>query len=188
MLTWLGAASFAFLLGGGYWRHYWLLLAAPISTLAGAAIGAVRRLRPIAVGLAVAPALVVSIWVFAGNSRDVTARAASDYRAVVDQHVADWFEAHRHPGDTLYVMCSGPAVYADLDEDPPVPYLWLPEAASAPSAIERLTAYLDTTPPTYIAAFSTPDTCDPSGHLKSLVEQRYHDDGSVDGITILSRI
>ena len=187
VLTWLGAASFAFLLGGGYWRHYWLLLAAPISTLAGAAIGAVRRLRVAAVGLVVAPALITSIWVFAGNPRSITARAASDHRAVVDQHVADWFDAHRHPGDTLYVMCSGPAVYADIDEDPPVPYLWLPEAMIGPHAEQRLVDYFATTPPTYVAEFSSPDFCDPSGWARSILGQRYRDDGSVDGITILAR-
>ena len=187
VLTWLGAASFAFLLGGGYWRHYWLLLAAPISTLAGAAIGAVRRLRVAAVGLVVAPALITSIWVFAGNPRSITARAASDHRAVVDQHVADWFDAHRHPGDTLYVMCSGPAVYADIDEDPPVAYLWLPEAVIGPHAEQRLVDYFATTPPTYVAEFSSPDFCDPSGWARSILGQRYRDDGSVDGITILAR-
>ena len=187
VLTWLGAASFAFLLGGGYWRHYWLLLAAPISTLAGAAIGAAPRWRTAVVGLAVAPALLTSIWVFSGNPHSITARAASDTRAEVDQQVADWFDAHRRPGDTLYVMCSSPAVYADIGQDPPVPYLWLPEAVIGPHAMQRLAEYLATTPPTYIAAFSDPDTCDPSGHVKSFLGERYHDNGSVAGITILSR-
>ena len=187
VLTWLGAASFAFLLGGGYWRHYWLLLAAPISTLAGAAIGAAPRWRAAVVGLAVAPALLTSIWVFSGNPHSITARAASDTRAEVDQQVADWFDAHRRPGDTLYVMCSSPAVYADIGQDPPVPYLWLPEAVIGPHAMQRLAEYLATTPPTYIAEFSNPDTCDPSGHVKSFLGQRYHDNGSVAGITILSR-
>lgn len=186
-VAWLGAATFAFLLGGGYWRHYWLLLAAPISVLAGAAIADAGRRGGLLVALVVAPALVASTWVFAGNTRYLTARAASDFRAVVDHDVATWFETNRRTGDTMYMLCGEPAVYADIDEDPPLPYLWFPEAATGPHALQRLIAYLTATPPTYIAEYTSVGTCDPSGGLKTLLDQRYHPTATVDHVTILMR-
>lgn len=188
VLLWLAAATWAFLVGGGYWRHYWLLLAAPISTLAGAAIADIRRIRAVVPAFAVAPALIASIWVFSGSPRELTARAASDHQAVVDQHVANWFKTNRRAGDSLYVLCGGPAVYADTDQDPPVPYLWFPEVIIGPDATQRLVTYLDRTPPTYIAQYATADTCDPTGRVKALLAEHYRDHTNVDGVTILSRI
>jgi hypothetical protein len=187
VVTWLVAASCAFLLGGGYWRHYWLLLAAPISTLAGAALGRARRRAGVAFALVVAPALVVSIWVFMGDARTVTARAASDHQAVVDHDVATWFGRHRRRGDTLYVLCGGPAVYADTGEDPPVPYLWFPEVVVGPHATQQLISYLDRSAPAYIARYVSANRCDPSGRVHSIINERYRDDTTVDGVTILAR-
>ncbi|MFT3854327.1 MAG: glycosyltransferase family 39 protein [Ilumatobacteraceae bacterium] len=188
VLLWLAAATWAFLLGGGYWRHYWLLLAAPISTLAGAAIADTRRIRLAVPALTVVPAVVASIWVFTGSSGDLPARAASDHQAVIDHNVANWYKTHRRAGDSLYVLCGGPAVYADTDEDPPVPYLWFPEVIVGPGATEHLIAYLDRTPPTYIAQYAAADTCDPTGQVKALLDQHYRGHTTVDGVTILSRV
>ena len=186
VVAWLGAAVFAFLLGGGYWRHYWLLLAAPISVLAGSAIAGVRRGRALA-AIVAGPTLVASVWVFTGDTRHLTARAASDYRAVVDQDVADWFTTHRRPGDSLYMLCGEPAVYADIDQDPPLPYLWFPEAATAPHAADLLVRYLTDTPPTYIADYTPPRTCDPSGRVTALLTRGYHTGPTVDHVQILVR-
>jgi len=95
LVLWLAAASFAFMIGGGYWRHYWLLLTAPISALAGVAAARMRRFAVIAVAAAVAPALLISGWVFAGSPSKITWRAASDHQAVVDERVAAWYLANR---------------------------------------------------------------------------------------------
>jgi len=35
-------------------------------------------------------------------------------------------------------MCGRPAVYADADQDPPVPYLWFPEVIISPHASQQL--------------------------------------------------
>jgi hypothetical protein len=187
LLLWLAAASFAFMIGGGYWRHYWLLLIAPISALAGVAAATLRRGAVIAVGVAVTPALLISLWVFVGNPNKITWRAASDHQAVVDERVAGWYLAHRRAGDQLYVMCGRPAVYADIDQDPPVPYLWFPEVIVGPQAPQRLLTYLTNSPPTYIAKYNTTSTCDRTGLVQPMLDRLYTPAATIDGITILRR-
>ena len=187
VMLWLGTASFAFMIGGGYWRHYWLLLVAPISALAGVAAATMRRVAVIAVAVAVTPALLVSLWVFAGNPSKITWRAASDHQSVVDERVARWYLANRRAGDQLYVMCGRPAVYADVHQDPPVPYLWFPEVIVGPQASQRLLTYLIDTPPTYIAKYNTAGTCDRSGRVQPIIDRSYAPAVTIDGITILRR-
>ncbi len=175
------------MIGGGYWRHYWLLLTAPISALAGVAAARMRRFAVIAVAAAVAPALLISGWVFAGNPSKITWRAASDHQAVVDERVAAWYLANRRAADQLYVMCGRPAVYADADQDPPVPYLWFPEVIVGPHASQQLLTYLIDTPPSYIAQYNTARTCDRSGRVQPILDRLYTPAVTIDGITILRR-
>jgi hypothetical protein len=162
-------------------------LVAPISALAGVAAASVRRVGVVAVAVAVTPALVVSVWVFAGNPSKITWRAASDHQSVVDERVASWYLANRRAGDQLYVMCGRPAVYADVHQDPPVPYLWFPEVIVGPQASQRLLTYLVDTPPTYIAKYNTAGTCDRSGRVQPIIDRMYAPAVTIDGITILRR-
>jgi hypothetical protein len=129
----------------------------------------------------------VSVWVFAGNPSKITWRAASDHQSVVDERVASWYLANRRAGDQLYVMCGRPAVYADVHQDPPVPYLWFPEVIVGPQASQRLLTYLVDTPPTYIAKYNTAGTCDRSGRVQPIIDRMYAPAVTIDGITILRR-
>ena len=168
----------------------WLLLAAPISALAGATIGHQRRLHAACTAIAVtAPCIAISLWVFLGNPARITVRAASDPHAVVDRDVARWFVAHRQPGDNLFVMCTGPAIYADAHQDPGFPYLWLPEVYLGPGAAARMHDYLTdpASAPTYIAQYQSIKACDPKGLIKPIVDAAYHEVAKVDGVAILRR-
>ena len=126
------SAALAFLVGGGYWRHYWLLLAAPLSTLAGAGLAQLGKFRLTALAAALAPCLVVTAWVYAGDQAHINIRAADDRRAATDESVAVWFDKHREPGESLYALCGSAAVYADAHQDPGYPYLWTTEVIRAP--------------------------------------------------------
>ena len=123
LVVWLVTVTGAFLIGGGFWQHYWELFAAPLSALAGVALSRLRRLGPVALILIVAPCLVASMRVFIGSSNTINARATHDNRSPTDQRVANWFVAHRNPDDNMYVLCSSAAVYADAHQDPGYPYL-----------------------------------------------------------------
>lgn len=173
---WLTTAALSFLIGGGYWRHYWLLLCAPVSALAGVALAQLRKMKvPVAV-IALAPCLAVSSWVYFGDTATLTVRATADRSSAVSQEIANWFIAHRQPGDNLYVLCDSPAIYADAHQDPGVAYLWYPEFYLGPHAHERLIAYLtdNATAPRFIAQIQTPAGCDPTGQLTTILEKFYY--------------
>lgn len=173
--VWLTTAALSFLIGGGYWRHYWLLLCAPVSALAGVALAQLHRIRvPVAV-MALAPCLAVSSWVFFGGTATIIVRATADDTPTVSQEIANWFLAHRRPGDNLYVLCDSPAIYADAHQDPGVAYLWYPEFYLGPHAHERLVAYLTNaaTAPRFIAQIQTPVACDPTGQVAGILAKSY---------------
>ena len=86
------SAALAFLVGGGYWRHYWLLLAAPLSALAGAGLVQLAKFRRTALAAALAPCLAITAWVYAGDQAHINIRAAGDRRAATDEVVAVWFD------------------------------------------------------------------------------------------------
>jgi hypothetical protein len=186
VLSWRAAASFAFLLGGGYWRHYWLLLAAPISTLAGAAISHVSRVAPVVLLAVTGPVLAASISVFAGDPHTITARAASDQQAVVDErrglvHHASTRGRHAvRPVWRISRLCR-----RRRRSTGPLPVV--PRGGHRTHATERLLDYLEGTRPTYIARYASASTCDPSGRVGKILQRQYHDQTTVDGVTILTR-
>jgi hypothetical protein len=184
---WLLTATLSFFIGGGFWRHYWLLFAAPVSALAGVAAARVRAFAGVAAAVAVLPCLTISIWVFIGPPATLTARAASDHASPADQQVASWFLAHRAPGDTIYVQCSSPAVYADVRQDPGFPYLWLPEAYVGPHARQRISDYLGNPAraPTFIAEFQDASVCDPTGTVARIEASSYRHVATVGSVAIL---
>ena len=189
LLLWFAAATVAFLIGGGYWPHYWLLLCAPISALAGTALATLRRLRaPVAI-LALVPCLLASGWALYGNSGTIARRADTDASAAVSAEVAHWYLAHRHKGDNLYVMCDSPAIYADIHQDPGVAYLWTPELLVGPHAHQRLIAYLTNaaTAPRFIAQVQPPGQCDPSGQVEAILRSSYTPVRTISHATILQR-
>jgi hypothetical protein len=172
---WFASAAVAFLVGGGYWRHYWLLLAAPLSALAGAGLAQLGKFKLTALAAALAPCLAVTAWVYAGDQAHVNVRAAGDHRAATDESVAVWFNKHREPGESLYVLCGSAAVYADAHQDPGYPYLWTTEVIRAPNAQRRLIAYLSDPKrgPDYIAEYQTPSSCDRSGRVARILRASY---------------
>ena len=175
LVAWLMAASLSFLIGGGYWRHYWLLLCAPVSAVAGVALARLRKAALMAV-MALAPCLAISSWVYFGDAANITVRASGDASPAVSQEIATWFIAHRRPGDNLYVLCDSPAIYADAHQDPGVAYLWSPEFYLGPHAHQRLMAYITNTAtaPEWIVQLQPSTICDPTGQLAKVLADSYY--------------
>jgi hypothetical protein len=186
---WALTSVSAFLIGGGFWRHYWVLLAAPLSALAGVALSRAGRAKPIAFGALVVPCLTITVWAFAGDGDTLTVRTADYRRAPVNVRVADWFLSHRREGDTLYVLCNSPAVYAMAHQDPGYPYLYLLEVRNAPRGRELLVSYLSdpARAPRYIASYEKPSKCDPSGRVKRILSEDYHPAGKISFVTMYRR-
>ncbi|MEY2554172.1 MAG: hypothetical protein QOC57_2032, partial [Ilumatobacteraceae bacterium] len=175
LVVWFVAATMAFFIGGGFWRHYWLLLAAPLSALAGVGLAQLPRLRTLMLAVTLLPCLAITAWVYAGDQAHLNLRAAADHQANVDALVARWFSVHRQPGQNMYVLCAGAAVYADAHQDPGYPYLWLIEVRRGANAQNRLVGYLGdpARAPHFIAQYQGPNQCDTSGRVGRILRHSY---------------
>ena len=186
---WLMTSCLSFLIGGGYWRHYWLLLAAPVSALGGVALARAGRFTSFAAAVALVPCLAISTWVYVGDSSTVTVRATADRRSQLDEKVAAWFVANRKPGDNLYALCVSSAVYADANQDPGFPYLWFPEVYAAPNAQKLLLSYLSdpVRAPKFIAQYQAVSSCDRTGRLDTILKTSYRQVSRIGFAIILQR-
>jgi hypothetical protein len=189
LVAWLASATMAFLIGGGFWRHYWLLLAAPISALAGVGLALLPKPRHMMLAVTLLPCLAITAWVYAGDQAHINLRAAGDHRAVVDELVAKWFDAHRQPGQNMYVLCASAGAYADAHQDPGYPYLWLLEVHRGVNAQNRLVGYLDDPArgPQFIAEYQRPSICDSSGRVGRILHHSYQPVAVVGNVVILER-
>ena len=189
LVLWVLTATGAFLVGGGFWRHYWLLLAAPLSALAGVALSHAGRFKAIAVTALLVPCLAISGWVFVGSNATLSVRAAADRRSPLDEQVARWFKAHRKPGENLYVLCASAAAYAYAHQDPGYPYLWFIEVRDAPNAQNMLVSYLGDPrlAPRYIAQYQRASACDPSGRVDAILRQSYKRVTSIGYVVVYER-
>jgi hypothetical protein len=189
LVVWFCAATIAFLLGGGFWRHYWLLLAAPLSALAGVGLAQLPKLRYLMLAATLLPCISITAWVYAGDQANLNLRADADHHAAVDELVAKWFDVHRQPGQNMYVMCASAAVYADAHQDPGYPYLWLIEVHRGLNAQNRLVGYLGdpTRGPQFIAEYQRPSACDSSGRVGRILRRSYEPVAVVGHVTMLER-
>lgn len=190
LLIWPVSAVLAFVAGGGFWRHYWIQLGPPIAALAGVGLAVLPRLRRTVLAVVLVPALAVSAWVYAAPRTEWMIRAAQDYRAPLDEQVADWFNDHGYQRPSLYVLCSSPGLYAETRSDPHYPYLWFLEVVEAPHSRSRLVAYLadDVAGPRFVAAFQRPNACDRSGRVAEILRTDFTRVADVDGVVIFERI
>ncbi len=189
LVAWVFAAAVSFFIGGGFWRHYWLLFAAPVSALAGVAMSRIRKLTPIVLVALVAPCLAISTWVFVADSQNINARATEDIRSPIDEDIGEWFTSHRHAGDNLYVMCSSAAAYAYAHQDPGYPYLWNTEVHQGPNSERLLVSYLldPKRAPRYIAQYQSAASCDSSGRVRRIMKRNYHRITTVAHVGIYER-
>ena len=189
LVVWFFATTMAFLLGGGFWRHYWLLLAAPLSALAGVGLAQLPRLGHLMLVATLLPCLIITGWVYAGDQAHINLRAAGDHHAAVDELVAQWFNLHRRPGQNMYVLCASAGVYADAHQDPGYPYLWLIEVHRGLNAQNRLVSYLGDPArgPQFIAEYQRPSMCDSSGRVGRILHRSYRPVAVVGHITMFER-
>ncbi len=190
LTMWFFASTLAFLIGGGFWRHYWLLLAAPLSALAGVGLAQLPKLRITTLLAALAPCLAITAWVYVGTNAGLNVRAAADHRSVVDESVAKWFTTNRQPGQNLYVLCASAAAYADAHQDPGYPYLWFVEVRHGPHSLSRLVEHLDDPVhgPHFVAEYQTPSTCDPSGRVAQILHASFRKVALIGTVGMFERI
>jgi hypothetical protein len=190
VLCWLPAAAWAFVLGGQFHRHYWVLLAFPIGTIAGGFVATVNA-RALRVVLTIA-VLIAPVAMAARASTvprdDVGRRFSSDQRLVKDEHIAAWFAAHAEPGDEIYARCASAGLYGNVSIDPPYPYLWHDAVANVPGAIAGIGALLESPDrPRFVALYQGVASCDPGKRQEKALRRHYRRVATIDGIPILER-
>ncbi len=191
LLLWSGLAILAFLLGGQFFRHYWVIFAFPLGTACGALASLVPQRVPRFVMLA--GMLLVPLWSTANSltiPRDrVGPLLSDDVRLVKSEKIGAWFEENKRPGENIYAMCASAALYGNVDTDPPYPYLWFALIPQVPGARRQLVSLMaGKDAPTYVALFQPTSLCDPSGSIEQSMTKRYERIGTIEGIAIYRRL
>jgi 4-amino-4-deoxy-L-arabinose transferase-like glycosyltransferase len=181
--AWLVAGVVGVLLGGSYWPHYLIQLAAPAAVLAAAALARARLgMRFVTV---VAAAAIGIGFTAAGVPR---IHRQPPRQAVLT--VARYLRGHARPGDTDYVMYAKANLdyYAGLPS--PYPYAWSLMVRTIPTARSRLDHLLESSRrPTWVVGWERPDTwgMDPHGVTQRLLHDHYRQAAKVGGHRIYLR-
>jgi phosphatidylglycerophosphatase A len=176
LATWSAVALVSFVSGGQFFRHYWIMLVFPLGTCAGVALSTLPSLRwrrVVAAGVLTLPVVMTAVAT-TYDRNEIGERLHDDWRLAIDEDVATWFTEQADPGDTIYAQCASPALYGNLDVDPPYPYLWFDAVKQYPGALQRLRALMAAPDrPRFVVAYQTANFCDPSGELLDLVLDGY---------------
>lgn len=184
VMLWTLAATFSFVTGGSFHRHYFIILAFPLALLAAVAadkLGA-AGLRHGAVAVAIAIAAAVP---FIANPRLILGDVTD-----TNVELASWLdqqEAERGPL-TVYAYCADAALYSQVGQTPPLRYLWEDHVRFADGGQAGLLALL-TGPqaPDYILRLQPLAKCDESGLVAAAIERGYVSDGQIGEAEVLRR-
>lgn len=190
LAAWSLLAGAAFLMGGLFHRHYWVILMVPFGTVVGVALSTVRSRTAVLVLAAACLALPAAATVRAVgmDDRQVAVDINDDKRLTVNEDVARWFRRQAPEHGTVWAMCASSALYALIDQPPPFRYSWFAYFAAVPEALPSLYSWLQgPDAPEYVVAIQSARRCDPSGTLGGIIAARYTRVDKVDGRTILVR-
>lgn len=174
---WLILAAGAFMAGGLFHRHYWVLLMFPIGV--GVGLLAALPTRQAVSRAALAAMAVVPLAATINGARlsrdQVGPKLEGDGRLVINEHVADWVRQHRTDRyDAVYAMCASAGLYGNIDSDPPYPYLWFLGVRAIDGATELLAETLRSEDrPRFVAVYQSPNSCDPSGATQAALDANY---------------
>ncbi|MSX21384.1 MAG: hypothetical protein F2934_05860 [Actinobacteria bacterium] len=185
-VVWVLFGSLAFLLGGLFFVHYWLILMFPLGTAVAVFVDGVEssRFQRFLFGLAMIAPLLFTIFGIAKTARETE----KDPRQVANEQIAAWFKRTAGPGDKVLAQCTSPALYAQIPADPPFKYLWARHIDGVEGAANEYRAFLSGPDiPKFIAVFQPPDECDPSGIMQQVLDTRYTELIVINGVPIYER-
>lgn len=184
VLLWTLAATFSFVTGGSFHRHYFIILAFPLALLAALATDKLGKagLRHGAIALSIAVAAAAP---FIANPRLILGDVTD-----TNVELASWLdeqEAARGPL-TVYAYCADAALYTQIGQTPPFRYLWEDHVRLADGAQTGLLELL-TGPeaPDYVVRLQPLEQCDESGKLSAAIEQGYVSEGTIGEAEVLRR-
>jgi 4-amino-4-deoxy-L-arabinose transferase-like glycosyltransferase len=197
-LGWFICALSSFALGGLFHTHYYIGLVAPISVLGAQGLsellhehrlGRFNVARVIAVpmcALFLAPALWSTWTVLRESSADRRSLLSShDDRLIRNAKLATWITAHSNETDTIYVVYADAALYYEADRQSALKFLWERGVERIPGAMTTLTEVLNgPDAPRYVLQMTLPGKLRGGKPIKEIIERRYKDVATVDGIII----
>ena len=182
---WTLAATFSFVTGGSFHRHYFIILAFPLALLAALATDrlGVPGLRHAAIALGIA---IASATPFIADPRLILGDVTD-----TNVELASWFhrqEAVRGPL-TIYAYCADAALYTQIGLAPPFRYLWEDHVRLADGAQKGL-LHLLTGPeaPDFVLRLQPLAKCDESGALAVAIKNGYVSEGKIGEAEVLRRI
>ena len=190
-VLWLGLAVFAFMLGGQFFFHYWVIFGFPIGTTVGALVSRIPLswLRAGAAVVVLWSPFVNTVRAVELSDAEVGLVLSNDGRLVTSEQIGEWFESRRKPGEEILALCASAALYGNVDTDPPYPYLWFALIPQVPGARDRLVSLMvGDDAPAYVAGFQPARLCDPSGAIQQSLDERYRVVTTVNGIAVYQRI
>jgi hypothetical protein len=188
--VWMILAGAAFASGGQFHRHYWVILAFPLGTVAGVVLAtpAPRPIRVVATAALAAVPLLMTAQAIAIPRAETGAELSGDSRLVDDEAIAAWYHLHAEPGDDILALCASAGLYGNLGTDPPYPYLWHDGIRNIPAAQQALTALLTGDDrPRFVAEYQGARSCVPSGAADRALRQHYRVVVTIGGVPILER-
>jgi hypothetical protein len=190
LTLWTLFATVAFLMGGQFHRHYWLIVMFPLGTFAGVLVARIPNpgARAIVLLLLLAiPARMTASGILLPRDQ-VGVKMSGDARPNIDEKVAEWFHDHSVAGDQIYAMCWSAGLYGDISADPPYPYLWQDGVLKIPGATRKLVDLLSgADSPRFIARYQDPGQCDATGTVTQALATHYRRVDTAGGIAIYER-
>jgi 4-amino-4-deoxy-L-arabinose transferase-like glycosyltransferase len=178
--AWMATAAAGILLGGSYWRHYLIALAAPAGAGAAALFQRYRIVGAVA-GVAIA-------FVTVTHAVDVAIHDKADNYQRAGVTLGHYIRDRSEPGATLYVMYSKPNALYYSGLRVPYPYNWSLMIRAVPGARDMLRRVLASPErPTWILRTHGPDAfhLDANGETRRLLAQHYRRAATVCGVPLL---
>lgn len=190
LCVWTLAATAAFFSGGQFFRHYWIMVLIPLATAVGmcvASIGARSVRRWTWVVVLAGPVAMWCVGV-ATPRGEIGESLHGDWRLPVDEAAADWLDDRAEPEDVVYALCASAGLYANVDSDPPHPYLWFDSVQDRPGSLDRLYETLSAQDrPRFVVAYQQANFCDATGRLLEVLRTGYRSVDVVGGRRIYER-
>lgn len=187
VLTWLVVSIAAFMMGGQFFRHYWIILMFPLGTLAGMALslGSSRQIRFGMFALLVASPFAHTAYALTIPRSEIGHKLHDDSRLRRDERVAGWFKERAEPGDVIFPLCASAGLYGNLDFDPTFPYLWGYEVKLMPGGLAQSWNYLNgPDAPKFVAKYQQTKVCDPSGATFRALDRNYKWVATISSVAI----
>jgi 4-amino-4-deoxy-L-arabinose transferase-like glycosyltransferase len=188
---WTLAAFAGIAMGGDWWAHYFIQVAAPFATwLSATLVGAVRSVgrwpgRAIAAGATLM--LLIPWWVVLLGSTDaISNRLFSHPGYQAQEEVATWLREHSEPGTPIFVAFDQAAIYYLADRPSAYRHLYDQELRALPESYSEIISIIrGPERPLYIVSTRQPGPYpDDSRTFWQEVGQYYELETMIEGIPI----